>query len=178
MILCKNNELIIRDLEKKDKYLMLKWLSNKEILKYYEGRDKIYDMRKIDAKFYSNRDKNRCIIEYYKKPIGYIQFYPIIKDTLEKYGLYKDYGITYGTDQFIGESIYLGKRIGESFMNLIISYLKDKEKINTILLDPQIKNKRAIKCYKKCGFEILKLLPKHELHEGELKDCLLMIKTL
>jgi aminoglycoside 6'-N-acetyltransferase len=33
---------------------------------------------------------------------------------------------------------------------------------------------RAIRCYEKAGFTNIKLLPKHESHEGEYKDCWLM----
>jgi aminoglycoside 6'-N-acetyltransferase len=41
-------------------------------------------------------------------------------------------------------------------------------------MDPQTRNTRAIKCYKKCGFKKIKILPKRELHEGEYQDCLLI----
>ena len=39
------------------------------------------------------------------------------------------------------------------------------------MTDPQAWNERAIRCYEKCGFKKVKLLPKHELHEGEYRDC-------
>ncbi|WP_309138169.1 GNAT family N-acetyltransferase [Priestia megaterium] len=50
-------------------------------------------------------------------------------------------------------------------------YKKHSEKI---VLDPQAWNQRAIACYEKCGFKKVKYLPKHEYHEGELRDCWLM----
>ena len=34
--------------------------------------------------------------------------------------------------------------------------------------------KRALKCYQKAGFRIIKILPEHELHEGKMRDCYLM----
>ncbi|MEH1834506.1 MAG: GNAT family protein [Nostoc sp.] len=37
--------------------------------------------------------------------------------------------------------------------------------------DNPFDNPRAIRCYEKCGFVKVKLLPAHELHEGEYSDC-------
>ncbi len=41
-------------------------------------------------------------------------------------------------------------------------------------MDPQLRNTRAMKCYEKCGFKKIKILPKHELHEGVHQDCWLI----
>ncbi|MBM7583941.1 hypothetical protein JOC86_000478 [Bacillus pakistanensis] len=38
-MLFQNGNLMIRKLEKKDKYLLVKWLSNPSVLEFYEGRD-------------------------------------------------------------------------------------------------------------------------------------------
>jgi aminoglycoside 6'-N-acetyltransferase len=38
-------------------------------------------------------------------------------------------------------------------------------------MDPRIKNARAIKCYKRCGFKKVKILPKNELHKGVYQNC-------
>ena len=43
-----------------------------------------------------------------------------------------------------------------------------------MILDPHQDNVRAIKCYQKAGFRIIKSLPEHELHEGKMRDCYLM----
>lgn len=43
MMFSKNGKLIVRSLEYSDKYLIIKWLSDSEVLKYYEGRDNPYD---------------------------------------------------------------------------------------------------------------------------------------
>ncbi len=40
-----------------------------------------------------------------------------------------------------------------------------------IVIDPNVKNLRAIGCYEKCGFLKVKLLSGHDLHEGKYQDC-------
>ncbi|WP_435369165.1 GNAT family N-acetyltransferase [Priestia megaterium] len=80
----------------------------------------------------------------------------------------------YGTDQFIGEIDYWDKGIGTRLMKLMIDHLMYKKHSEKIVLDPQAWNQRAIACYEKCGFKKVKYLPKHEYHEGELRDCWLM----
>jgi len=174
IIFCKSGQLIVRMLEHRDKNLLVKWLSDNQVLQYYGGRNNPYNESMIEKKFYNDSNKTRCIIEYSKIPIGYIQFYTITKEEYEKYGLGNVQDAIFGTDQFIGETKYWGQGIGKALMELIINYLVMKKGAQKILLDPQTWNERAIKCYEKSGFIKVKLLSKHELHEGEFKDCWLM----
>ncbi|MFL0270134.1 GNAT family N-acetyltransferase [Candidatus Clostridium radicumherbarum] len=175
MIYCTTGNLTIRSLERFDKALIMKWLSDNQVLKYYEGRNNPYDEQMVEEKFYNkNLDKTKCIIEYTKIPIGYIQFYCISDEQCKDYGYANFKGNIFGTDQFIGESKYWGKGIGKIIMKAMINFLILEKDARKIILDPQSWNERAIKCYEKCGFVKVKLLPKHELHEGEYKDCWLM----
>lgn len=43
-----------------------------------------------------------------------------------------------------------------------------------VVMDPQTWNKRAIRCYEKCGIKKVKILPEHEFHEGRYRDCWLI----
>lgn len=174
MIFCKKNDITIRNLNQFDKKYLNKWLSNQTILEYYGGRDSSYNEKTINEKFYVISDKTRRIIEYLGEPIGYLQFYPISNAEYCEYGYSDTNNNIYGTDQFIGEDKYWNKGIGTVVMKEIIYYLIENMNVNKIILDPHLKNKRAIACYKKCGFKKIKKLPKHELHEGILEDCWLM----
>ncbi|MEX1030717.1 MAG: GNAT family N-acetyltransferase [Paenibacillaceae bacterium] len=60
----------------------------------------------------------------------------------------------------------------------MIEYLVTDEKANRIIMDPQTWNKRALACYTKCGFRIVRLLEQHEKHEGKMRDCYLMEYSL
>lgn len=174
MILFRTEKLAVRCLEDTDKGFLLKWLTDPIVLEYYEGRDKVYDDNMIEKKFYSKKRKERCIIEYANEVIGYLQFYPIEKEQFDEYGLLDDNAIVYGMDLFIGEHRYWGQGIGTSVMQSTIKFLMTERNAQKIVLDPQCRNGRAVCCYEKCGFRKTKMLPKHEMHEGELQDCWLM----
>ena len=175
MIFCKTERLIIRSLEERDKSLIVKWLSDDKVLKYYEGRDNHFDDKMVEDKFYAkDSDVTRCIIEFSNIPIGYIQFYIIDEDERREYGYEEVKDDIFGTDQFIGETRCWGQGMGKELMKAMINFLIKEKAASKIVLDPQAWNERAIKCYEKSGFVKVKILPEHELHEGELKDCWLM----
>lgn len=174
-MLLKANQLIVRKLERKDDIFLAKWLSDANILTYYEGKDNPFDLEKVNKKFYDvNGDKTRCIIEYDGLSIGYIQFYPLKPDDRIAFDYNDDTDIIYGLDQFIGESNYWNKGIGTKLILAMKEYLVNEKQADILVMDPQAWNERAIHCYEKCGFQKVKYLPKQELHEGELRDCWLM----
>lgn len=174
MILLQQDELAVRDLTDEDALLLVKWLSNPTILEYYEGRDRPHDLQHIHKHYYENRNNiTQCIIEYNGKEIGYIQFYPISEEEREKYGYENTKEMIFGMDQFIGEADYWNKGIGTKLVKSTTEYLISKG-IKKIVMDPQAWNRRALRTYEKCGFIRKKFLPKHEWHEGEMRDCWLI----
>lgn len=169
-----NGDLKVRKLEEKDNILLVKWLSDPTVLEFYEGRDNPFDLDKVNKAFYSSEDVDevKCIIEFEENEIGYIQFYQLNNETKKEYG-YFDENI-YGTDQFIGEVECWDKGIGTLLVNSMVNYLIEHKKADVVVMDPQSRNVRAIKCYEKCGFKKVRLLPKRELHEGAYQDCWLL----
>ncbi|WLR42391.1 GNAT family N-acetyltransferase [Bacillus carboniphilus] len=169
-----NEKLVVRPLRIKDQHLLFKWLSNPKVLKFYEGRDNPFDIEMVEKKFYNRNDETtRAIFEFAGTAIGYIQFYPLTQEDTKVYG----YSLTqtiFGIDQFIGETLYWNKGIGQLLVKSIVNFLFLHKEAELVVLDPQTQNERAIKCYERCGFEKVKLLPKRELHEGEYRDCWLM----
>jgi len=107
--------------------------------------------------------------------IGYIQYYPVDDNGKEQYQCTDLEGIIYGMDQFIGEVEYWNKGIGKQLVQSTVEHLTKTLGADKVVMDPQTWNLRAIACYEKCGFQKVKLLPKHEWHEGEMKDCWLMV---
>ena len=174
IMLFEKENLKIRKLEFKDNYLLAKWLSNPIVLEYYDGRDNPFDLEKVNKHFFDRNDSvYGCIIEYEEQEIGYIQYYQLDEQTTKTYGLNVQDNI-YGMDQFIGEVDYWNKGIGKLLVSSMVDYLLEQKQAGKVVMDPQACNVRAIKCYEKCGFKKVKLLPKHELHEGEYRDCWLM----
>ncbi|MBT2663456.1 GNAT family N-acetyltransferase [Bacillus sp. ISL-45] len=175
-MLFQNGSLIVRMLKEQDKHLLANWLSTPEVLEYYEGRDNPFDLDKVVKVFYASEDDEvKCIVEYEGIAIGFIQYYELDEDTKKKYGY--ETGRIFGTDQFIGEIDYWNKGIGTLLVSSMIEFLLNQMKADKIVMDPQVWNVRAIKCYEKCGFKKVKLLPDHEFHEGELRDCWLIEKN-
>ena len=176
MIDIKEEKIRIRTLLDSDFPLMLKWLTDDRVLEYYGGRDKKYSLESI-KEHYSKKLKdeiNRVIIEYDNIPVGYGQFFKLYDELFDEYNYPKTQDIVYGMDQFIGEPDYWNKGIGTQYINIIFSYLKNEKNADVVILDPHKDNIRAIKCYEKAGFKIIKELPKHEMYEGIKVDCYLM----
>lgn len=172
-MIVQNGSLKIRKLEVKDNVLLEKWLSDPAVLEFYEGRDNPFDLEKVNEIFYSEDDDEvKCMVEFDGVEIGYIQFYLIEDETKNEYG-YSDERI-YGTDQFIGNVEYWNKGIGTLLVTTMVNYLIHEKKADRVVMDPQVRNTRAIRCYEKCGFKKVKILPKRELHEGKYQDCWLI----
>ncbi|TFB22893.1 N-acetyltransferase [Filobacillus milosensis] len=173
-LLYKKGKLLVRKTENKDQQWLAKWLSDPDVLQYYEGRDNPFDLEKVKEEFYDSEGIAKgCIVEYEGQPIGYIQFYEVEGKYLEKYG-YDQSEKTFGIDQFIGEVDYQGQGIGTWLVSSMTEFLIQEKEANRVVMDPQTWNERALKCYEKCGYEKVKLLPKHEWHEGEYRDCWLI----
>lgn len=172
-----NNGLKVRKLNDNDKHLLVKWLSDSSVLEYYEGRDNAFDLNKVNNVFFDcEEDEVKCIVEFERKAIGYVQYYKIDKITKENFGY--SFGNIYGIDQFIGETEYWNRGVGTLLVSSVVSFLYEHEKADKVIMDPQLRNLRALRCYEKCGFKKVKILPKHELHEGEYRDCWLIEHTM
>lgn len=80
----------------------------------------------------------------------------------------------YGIDLFIGENNYWNQGIGTKMLSAVIKYIFEQLQAVKIVIDPDVSNARAIRCYEKCGFVKVKQLTAHQLHKGQHSDCWLM----
>lgn len=152
---------ILEDNEENYK-LLEKWCRSEEIYKHFEQRVLNYDE-------IVNKYKKRCSIDsevpvymiYYKdKKIGIIQYK-------------KNNPNSYELDIFIGEVNLHNKGIGEKVINIMTKYLINAKDAKTILLCPLKDNKRAIKCYEKCGYKLIKEYKDFNTI-GEIKEYIMM----
>ncbi|WP_026692073.1 GNAT family N-acetyltransferase [Peribacillus kribbensis] len=172
-MLFQNGKILVRELEEKDIPLLAKWLSDPAVLEFYEGRDNSFDYERVRNVFFKGEEEERkCMVEYEGQEIGYIQFYPLDKETRALYG-YRE-GVVFGIDQFIGEPSYWNQGIGTLLVRSMVQFLVEQENADRVVMDPRAGNSRAIRCYEKCGFTKVKLLPKREFPEGDYHDCWLM----
>lgn len=170
-----NGSLKVRELQMKDNAFLVKWLSDPLVLKFYEGRDHPFDLERVNQIFYPPTERKvRCIVEFEENAIGYIQFYQLNQEARQVYGYLNEDMVIYGMDQFIGETKYWNRGIGTVLIKSVVDDLVHQKYADMVVMDPQKWNERAIRCYEKCGFKKVKLLPKHECHEGEYRDSWLI----
>lgn len=176
MLLYGNGELVVRGLEPKDAGLLVKWLCDPAVLEYYEGRDRPQNPDLVQKHYYEDNEEEitRGIVIYKTQEIGYIQYYPVGEEEREVYGLTEPFDSIYGMDQFIGETAYWNQGIGSQLILETVKHLTENMGAEKIVMDPQCWNHRALRVYEKNGFVRKKLLPAHEWHEGEYRDCWLI----
>lgn len=152
------NELTIRLMNHHDFHLMVKWLNDERVLKFYE--EPPTDLDRVNRKYGPRVDGEHyvtpCIIEYRDNPIGYMQYYEIQETELITYG-YMDEQNIYGIDQFIGETELWDKGIGTKMIQLMLDYLCENG-ASKVVLEVKSNNCRAISSYTKCGFKRIKEL--------------------
>jgi aminoglycoside 6'-N-acetyltransferase len=160
-----------------DYALIARWLSDARVLAFYEGRDHPFTLEMvsedISPKVMGEEGVVPCILEYEQKPVGYLQFYPVEEEGRQEYQ-WNEGGNPYALDLFIGEPEYWNRGIGTRFIRLLLRYLFDNRAADWVILDPHVDNARAIRTYEKCGFQKIKVLARHEWHEGRYVDCWLM----
>lgn len=173
-MLVQQGRLAIRALQKSDAPVMLRWLQDERVLEFYEGRDKHFDLHTVIEVFIEDQGGTTpCLVLLNEKPLGYVQFYPLDSEDKQALELPVE-DVIYGLDQFIGEPDSWGLGLGTELVSLMRDYLITEKAAQRLVLGPQSRNSRAIACYEKCGFEKLRMLPAHEMHEGQLQDCWLM----
>ena len=167
---------LMRD-ELQDYELMSKWLTDERVLEFYDGRDNPSDLDRAVTK-YSPRVLGEekvvpCILEHDDTPIGYMQYYAV--EEMGESGPEAD-GPVLGIDLFIGEPDLWDRGIGTRALKMLVEYLFSDLHAVRVVIDPIVTNERAIRCYEKSGFKKVKVLPRHELHERELRDLWLMVR--
>lgn len=165
-----------RPMNEDDLGLMLKWLTDERVLEFYDGRDQKYTQETIRERYTKQRadGRYRVIIEYDAVPIGYAQIYQVQGELFHEYHYPKTDEKIFAMDQFIGETECWNMGIGTEYCKVACQYLQTEMGADRVILDPRKNNPRAIRAYQKAGFEIIKELPEHELHEGKKEDCVLM----
>lgn len=177
-ILTRDDRLAVRALTEGDIPQMARWLSDPEVLRYYEGRDQPYDEGRVRQKFFSEERERieQLFVLYDGVPLGYAQVYPLEADERASYGYTaaQPDGAVYGLDLFIGETMYWNRGIGTQLVMALTRYAVEAHDAFIVTLDPRVENARAVRCYEKAGYRIVKRLPSRELHEGAWHDCWLM----
>ena len=178
------NNIAFKKLKEQDLDLIYKWFKEPVINKYY-ARGKYWSKSEIKNKYLprilGEENTPSFIISSSgvnePKSIGYIQYYVCnnsdFPEGIKSYNnpLFKkaEADKIAGIDLFIADSEHRSKGLGQQIiLDFINKFLVNK--FEYILVDPEINNTRAIKCYKKCGFV--------ETNYSEDSDYMILVKEL
>lgn len=163
--------IVFKPLEKNDMSLFLTWAKKPHVRDtwFQEGYENI---DKYQQKIEGNGYDYSFIIYLNDTPIGYIQTsdlyaYKIKCQNLKGVFTNEEPG-TFCLDLFIGEEDYLNKGYGTEIVKAFIDKLFKDFNAKKILIDPACSNKRAIRCYEKAGFKIIR-----KEHDG-MDECCIM----
>ena len=139
----------------KDYEVMTKWLNTPEVLEYYGDIQSPFSLEQIIEKYEPRIKGVSQITPYIAQlntiPIGFMQRYRVLEKDQLAFG-YQNNQIIYGMDMFIGEPTLFGKGYGTQMLIKFVIDLFETTDAEIIILDPEITNERAIRCYEKCGF--------------------------
>lgn len=149
-----DHEFSFDPLQKTDLDLLCKWLNEPHVKEWWDDN---LTNDEIKSK-YGTRIGDSVIVPFIaylnKKPIGFIQYYQANK---VGDGWWPDEAEgTLGIDQFIGEKDLINRGIGTEMIREFVDHLFRNLNAKKIITDVAPKNRRAIRCYEKVGFEFVK----------------------
>ena len=137
-------EFQFRKLNDSDLEIMFHWLQLPHVKEWWNDGDDIIE--KVAAHYFdSNENVERFIFESEEgKAVGYFQCYSLDENVI-------------GIDQFIGDNNSINVGIGSEAVKKFTDLVLDEYNPNSIVLDPDPNNARAIRCYEKAGFKFYQL---------------------
>lgn len=183
MLLIQQGEVSIRKMEPcpHDFALFLKWMTDPNTMKYWEGMTEHFTYERVEQEYREHMEENveQCIISYGQREVGYCQFClldaPLFEVPQDQYDRFVAPGeLAYGIDILIGEVECRNRGIGTKALIALMQALFVQYHADILMIDPKVQNARAIRCYHKCGFRDLFVVPHRELQDGIYHDSLIM----
>ncbi len=139
-----------RKVTRNDFKMLYFWQNTTHVKKFWDSNDN-FTYEEICNKYSKRLDEgkiNLYIFSIDNVDIGFIQSYSV-----DKLDSYKVSGITKGIDIYIGDPNYVYKGHGKLIIRQFIQYfIFNDVLIEYVVVDPEVRNKSAIKAYKKAGF--------------------------
>ena len=144
-----------RSLREKDFPVLLEWLSRPHVKEWWDDGDDT--LEKVAAHYSADPDETRRFLLFRQThevqtavvPVGYFQYY------MQPRGVV-------GIDQFLAERTLLNQGIGTLVIRQFIELIKARENPRCIIVDPELRNRRAIRCYEKMGFRYVGIIKRAE----------------
>lgn len=174
-----NDELSVRRMRDNsdDRALILKWLTDPNGVITVAWKEGIpWGAQKIEEAFFADIADERlipCIIEQDSSEIGYIQFYPLDKESYRftEQITFEPLSGGYGVDLFIAYSELWGKGIGTRIIKAMADFLIHTLGATIVCADPGEENRRSVACWLKAGFVPIGKVADYDESD---KQCILM----
>ena len=157
--------IYMRDVVREDIDILLNICSDKDVLKYNGLATGVMTKEYINSQFHHLNRPNKkelVIVNNYSDIIGYM-YYKENSYTMDVYSI----GITIGKD-------YWHKGYGQDSIKALCKYLFNNRQAHKIELEVVSANKRAISCYKKCGFKEEGIRRSKYYYSGRYLDTIVM----
>ncbi len=172
------NKFTFKPLSFADMSLMYQWFNLPHVQKFYSLRQWTEDQVLEKLKTYLTGDKpvSGFIVLMNEKPIGYVQQYKIADYPWPNQNLSQEIiDKAAGMDLFIGDEDACGKGIGSQIINEFIEN-KIWPEFQWCIVDPDIKNIAAIKCYEKLNFQSHAVIDSNDALGQPVKLNLMILK--
>ena len=156
---------------------LLNWLATPEVLEWYEGRDKTFDLAAVLTESGPGGEHERngtipAIIELDGDEIGYVQLYEL-DDPADAAAFDLDDGSDiWSLDLYLGRPELFGQGIGRAVCRAVAEFMLAEWDARDVVILPYVDNVRAIAAYRAAGFTGDHVVREHELHEGVMRDAL------
>lgn len=179
-ILARHADVAIRRLQNTDEdmALLLAWLQQPEVTAHVYAEGTPWTDGKIRRAFAGKTRPTGpagCIILQGGQPVGYLQFYPVRRDSYaaSTWAQSQMQG-AYGVDMFIGVPALWRRGIGSKALLTLEEYLRRKG-VRSLCADPATDNEIGLRFWPKMGFDPLEVI---EDYDDPARQCVLMMKSL
>ena len=157
--------------------IIFKWFNLPHVQEYYSlhswSKDEV--LHKFEPYITGEKPISGFLIKIDDKAVGYIQTYKVIDFPWNNQDLSIEIiNNSAGIDLFIGDVAFIGKGFG---YKIIDQFLAENiwPQFNYCMVDPQINNIPAIRCYEKLGFKQHKIIETKDALNNDT-NIMLMIK--
>jgi RimJ/RimL family protein N-acetyltransferase len=85
-------------------------------------------------------------------------------------------GLTITIDFMIGNEKFIGKKLSYLTLHQFAHFMKDKQGINAVIIDPAATNPKAVHVYQKAGFEIVDTFDRNKGYFSGIKHYMMKMK--
>lgn len=132
---------------REDYQRMQDWFAEPELQEFVccdEKNEGIVPLERIEEKYGSRVKAQKDVFPFFilcdSRPIGFIQYYLMDADTI-------------GLDMWIGVKQERNRGYGTEALRQMVDFIHARHpQIKTLFIDPEVENKRAVRCYEKAGF--------------------------